>query len=176
MSRFLRTASLALLTVSLTAVPALAGEHRIGFGYHYFETLDDIEIDDLGAIEDSGNSIVVSYQYLPGGLLRFEADIEYWEDGFGGVTGEEAYAPQIYLLAGRGFYGGVGVGMTQSDGFFSGDDWSDPWYAARVGVDLLLLPRIHLDINANYRADAFNDLDQAESDAITLGASVRFGF
>lgn len=176
MSRFLRTASLALLTVSLTAVPALAGEHRIGFGYHYFETLDDIEIDDLGAIEDSGNSIVVSYQYLPGGLLRFEADIEYWEDGFGGVTGEEAYAPQIYLLAGRGFYGGVGVGMTQSDGFFSGDDWSDPWYAARVGVDLLLLPKIHLDINANYRFDAWSELEEVETEILTLGAIVRFSF
>ena len=112
----------------------------------------------------------------PGGLFRFEVALEYWEDGYGGLVGEEAFAPQVYALIGRGFYAGVGVGMTHSDGFASGDEWSDPWYAARVGVDLLLLPKLHLDINANYRADAFNDLDQAESDAITLGASLRFGF
>ena len=81
----------------------------------------------------------------------------------------------------RKVYGGVGVGITHSDGFTIADseyddEWSDPWFAARAGVDLLLLPKVHLDINANYRADAFNALDEAESDAITLGASIRIGF
>ena len=56
-------------------------------------------------------------------------------------------------------------------------------FAPNLGVDeanrcfdLLLLPRLRLDINANYRADAFSALDQADTDAITLGASVRFSF
>jgi hypothetical protein len=166
--------AVALLVLGALAVsPANAGEHRLGLGYHYFETLDDI--DSASEIDDSGNSLVFSYQYLPGGLLRFEADVEYYADGYGGST-EKAYAPQVYVLLGRGFYGGVGIGVTQSDGFASGDEWSDPWYAAKVGVDLLLLPKIHLDINANYRADAFSELDEADTDAITLGASVRFSF
>jgi hypothetical protein len=165
---------LAFLFAALLLLPALAaaGEHRIGFGYHYWETLDDIEIDDLGAIEDSGSSPVFSYHYLPGGLLRFGFELEYFSKGYGGST-EKAYAPQVYLLFGRFLYAGVGVGITQSDGLPGGDDWSDPWYAARVGLDLLLLPRVHLDINANYRADAFEALDNAKSDAITLGASLR---
>lgn len=166
--------AIALLALgALVAAPARAGEHRLGLGLHYFETLDDI--DSPSDVDDSGNSLVFSYQYLPGGLVRFEADVEYFEDGFGGAL-DEAWAPQAYVLVGRFFYGGVGVGITHGDGFASGDDWSDPWYAAKVGIDLLLLPKLHLDINANYRADAFSDLDEAESDAITLGASVRFAF
>jgi hypothetical protein len=181
MRHVLRTAALGLAVATFAAVPAAAGEHRIGLGYHYFETLDDLELDTIDDIDDSGSSLVASYQYLPGGLLRFEVDLEYWEDGFGGTSGEAAYAPQVYVLLGRGFYGGVGVGITHSDGFTNeetgyDDEWSDPWFAARAGVDLLLLPKVHLDINANYRADAFNALDEAESDAITLGASIRIGF
>jgi hypothetical protein len=125
-------------------------------------------------VDDSGNSLVFSYQYLPGGLVRLEGDLEYFADGYGGST-ETAYAPQVYVLIGRGFYGGVGIGITNSDGFADGS-WSDPWYAARAGVDLLLLPKLHLDINANYRANAFADLDEAETDAITLGAALRIGF
>lgn len=181
MRHVLRTAALGLAVAVFTAVPASAGEHRIGLGYHYFETLDDLEFDTIDDIDESGSSLVASYQYLPGGLIRFEVDLEYWKDGYGGTSGEAAYAPQVYALIGRGFYGGVGVGITHSDGFTieeSGydDEWSDPWFAARAGVDLLLLPKIHLDINANYRADAFNALDEAESDAITLGASLRISF
>jgi hypothetical protein len=174
--RMRRIPAIAVALLALAAFApdsARAGEHRIGFGYHYFETLDDI--DSFGDIDDSGNSLVFSYQYLPGGLLRFEGDVEYYPDGYGGAL-EEAWAPQAYVLLGRFFYGGVGVGITHSDGFPGGDEWSDPWYAAKVGIDLLLLPKLHLDINANYRAGAFDELDEAESDAITLGASARFSF
>ena len=166
---------LALTIVALAVLmPALAsaGEHRIGFGYHYWETLDDIEIDDLDEIDESGSAPVFSYQYLMNPFFRFEADVEYFSDGYGGST-EKAYAPQVYVLFGRFLYAGVGVGVTQSDGFPDGDEWSDPWYAARAGLELLLLPRLHLDINANYRAAAFDALDEYETDSITLGASLR---
>lgn len=165
----------ALALAALVPAAAKAGEHRLGFGYHYWQTVDDIDVDELDDIDDEGSAVVLSYQYLPGGLIRFEADVEYYDDGFG-VGDGTAYSPQAYLLFGRGFYAGVGVGITKSDAFADGDEWSDPWYAGRVGVDLLLLPRVHLDINANYRADAFRGLEDAEVDAMTLGASVRVGF
>jgi hypothetical protein len=174
MRNLARFAGIALALAALTPAAGRA-EHRLGFGYHYFQTVDDIDVGDIESIEDEGNSVVVSYQYVPGGLLRFEADLEYYSDGYGGST-DSAYAPQAYVLVGSGFYGGVGVGVTHSDGFADGDEWSDPWYAARVGVDLLLVPRLRLDINANYRADAFSALDEADTDAITLGASLRFSF
>jgi len=171
MRRTIETMLAVLALVALAAAPAAAGEHRLGIGYHYFEALGDI--DSPGDIDDSGNSLVFSYQYLPGGLIRFEGDVEYFSDGYGGSTGS-SYAPQAYVLLGRFFYGGVGVGITNGD--FEGDDWSDPWYAARVGLDLLLLPKVHLDINANYRANSFSALDDADSDAITFGVSARLSF
>jgi len=160
----------AVVVVSFAATAAGAAEHRFGVGYHYWKTAD--KVTGLGDVKDDGHATVFSYQYLPGGLVRFEADVEYFPSGFGGSR-DNAYSPQAFVLVGRFLYAGVGVGATHSNDFPSGDSWSDPWYAARAGLDLLLLPRLHLDLNANYRADAFRDLQDAKSDAITLGASVR---
>lgn len=171
MTRFGRIVFAAVLTLALPAL-ASAGEHRIGFGYHYWKTLDDLSATDLGGIDDNGYTQLISYQYLPAGLMKWEIDLEYAKKGFAGST-EKAYSPQFFVLFGRNLYAGVGFGMTKSDGFASGDSWSDPWYAARAGIELLLLPKLHLDINANYRADAFQDLNEAKSDTITLGASLR---
>ena len=173
MRSIVRAAAAFVLALSLPAL-ASAGEHRLGFGYHYWQTIDDIELDDLGDLDDEGNSAVISYQYLPGGLIRFEFDLEYYGDGFG--SSGTAYSPQVFLLFGRFFYAGVGIGATKSDEFPSGDDWTDPWYAGRIGLDMLLLPRLHLDLNANYRANAYRDLTDAELDAMTFGASLRFAF
>ena len=172
MRKSLRLVLAMFVLVGLAPAFAGAGEHRIGFGYHYWETLDDIEIDELDEIDESGSAPVFSYQYLMNPFFRFEADVEYFEDGYGGST-EEAYAPQVYILFGRFLYAGVGVGVTHSDGFADGEEWSDEWYAARAGLEVFLLPRLHLDINANYRAAAFDALDEYETDSITLGASLR---
>ncbi|MFN7940518.1 MAG: hypothetical protein U0X73_02895 [Thermoanaerobaculia bacterium] len=173
-----RFASPILLTLALLAAlgaaPAHAGDHRLGFGFHYWKTLDELKDDNFGGIKDKGTSQVLSYQYLPGGLLRFELDLEYFDKGFGGST-SAAWAPQAYVLVGRGFYGGVGIGATRSSGLPK-DSWSDPWYAAKAGIDLLLLPAVHLDISANYRNNVFNELDNFDSDTITLSAIARFAF
>lgn len=163
---------LCLIAIVLVAVPAAAAEHRFGLGGHYWRTIDSIEDDDFD-IDEDGVTPYLTYQYLPGGLLRFEIDLEYFDEGFGG-SAEEAYAPIVFALVGGGLYGGVGVGVVVSDGFE--DEISDPFYAARVGFDMELLPAIHLDINANYRANTFSELDEADTDSITLGAAVRAAF
>jgi hypothetical protein len=155
------------------ATPAQAGEHRLGFGFHYWKTVDELQDDGFDDIDDNGVSEVLSYQYLPSPMLRWEIDLEYFDKGFGGAT-ERAYSPQVFLLFGRGIYAGVGVGATYSSGL--ADDWSDPYYAAKAGFDLLLLPKIHLDINANYQFDAWNQLDNVDTDTLTLGAIARFSF
>ena len=173
--RSLPRLALLALAAAVIAPAAARAEHRLGFGFHYFQTLDDIDIEEIEEIDDEGESLVFSYQWVPGGLFRLEGDLEYYKDGYGGAL-DEAFAPQFYVLIGSGFYGGVGVGATYSDGFLGDDNWSDPWYAARLGIDLLLLPKLRLDINGNYRAGAFEALDQAETDAITLGVSLRFAF
>lgn len=165
--------ALAALIASV-AGSAEAGQHRLGFGFHYWKTID--ELSDQGIdqdIEEDGLSQVFSYQYLPGGFIKFEADVEYFKDGFGGAT-DSAWSPQVYVLFGGFVYAGVGVGITNSSSFES--DWSDPYYAARAGLDLLLLPKIHLDINANYRFDAWSELENVDTETLTLGAIARFSF
>jgi len=81
--------------------------------------------------------------------------------------------PQLYVLFGRAFYAGVGVASNYTN---AGDgDFSDPFFIGKVGVDLLLLPKIHLDINADYRFNEFDELYEYDYDTetITLGATLR---
>ncbi|MEO7795570.1 MAG: hypothetical protein ABIV06_12440 [Thermoanaerobaculia bacterium] len=173
MSNLLRLAlSLIVLSTCLSA-PASAGEHRFGGGVHYWQSVDQLD-DDFPEFEihDDGISGVLSYQYLAG-FIRFEGAAEYFDKGFQGSR-DWAISPQVYVLAGRGIYGGLGVGVTYSD--FANGHWSDPYYIAKAGVDFLLLPKIHLDINADYRFLEWEDLGDYDSDTITFGATVRVGF
>lgn len=168
-----------VLLAMLALAPALGSEavadteYRLGGGVHYWRTLDDLEDEGFDEIDDSGLAYVLSWQAVPGGLFKFEIDLEYFEEGFGGAT-SEAISPQAYLIVGSGFYAALGGGIIYSDGFE--DELSDPFYAARVGLDMELLPRFHIDVNANYRFDAWGELDEVDTDTVTLGAMVRFAF
>jgi hypothetical protein len=164
--------SLVLLLTLTGSSPAGAAEHRFGVGVNYWRTLDDL-VDEGFDVEEDGLAPVVTYQYRPGGLIGLQIDLEYFEEGFGGSL-SEALSPQVYVTVGGGLYGAVGVGITYSSDFQ--DEFSDPFWAARVGFDFELLPKIHLDIHANYRANAFSELDQADTDTVILGAAVRAGF
>ncbi len=170
-SRFL--AALVGLLVCLPA-SARAAEHTLGGGVRFFETADDVNIGDLGSIEDSGNSLVLAYGVNPAGLFRFEFDLEYIEDGYLPETGE-VISPKALVLLGGTLYGGAGVAIDfYPDNLASSEDASDPYFIGRLGLDLLLLPRIHLDINANYETDKFGSVFGADSDSITFGALVHF--
>ena len=158
--------------LALVSTPA-AAEFRLGGGVNYWRTLDDLEDEGFDDIDESGLSYVLSYQYVPGGLLRLEIDVEYFDEGFGGAA-SEAISPQGYLLVGSGFYAGLGVGVTYSDDFE--DEVSDPFYGAKLGVDFELLPNFHLDVYANYRFDAWSELEEVDTDTVFLGAVVRLGF
>ena len=165
-----RSTSFALalvITLSLTG-GARAAEHRFGFGGHYWRALDDVaeELD----VEEEGVAPYVTYQFVPAGIVKLELDLEYFEAGFGGST-SEAFAPAAYVLVEWGLYGGVGVGVTVSDTL--DDNVSDPFYAARLGWDFQVLPRLHVDLNANYRANTFAELEDYDTGSITLGAAVR---
>lgn len=164
--------ALALCLLSLPALPAAAADHRIGGGFHYWRTVDELREDDFD-IDDSGLATVFSYQYVPGGLIKLEVDVEYFDDGFGGSL-QETYSPQVYLVVGSFVYGAVGTGVLVSDGF--ADEVSDPFLAAKVGIDTLLLPKLHLDINANYRFDDWNQLEDADTDTVSLAALIRLSF
>ncbi len=166
-----RRSLLAMLALLLTTTAvAPAAEHRAGIGLHYWTAIDDLVSDDFD-IDEDGLTGILSYQYRPGGLLSFELDLEIFPDGFGG-SDDTTVSPIAFVLVGKGLYAGVGIGVSLSDDF--GGSMSDPFYAARIGLELTLLPRIHLDLNINYRADAFSELEEVQSDALTLGAILRY--
>lgn len=161
---------IAAMGLLVLAGSALAeGDHRVGVGAHYWTTVDDIDVRD---VDEDGVSWLLSYQYWPS-VFGVEAAVEWFESGFAG-SDEDVYAPQAYLLVGSLLYGAVGIG-----GYYSDGDWADnPFYAFRAGLNLQLLPRLFLDINANYRFEDWEGLEGSDidSDTITLGAVARMAF
>jgi hypothetical protein len=165
--------SLVLLCLSSLFLPAaaVAAEHHLGFGLHYWTAVDDLE-DEGFDIDESGTSAFALWRVGIPGPFAFELDLEYFSDGFAGSDGS-AFAPQAFVLVGAFLYGGLGVGVTVAD-LPDGDDVSDPFYSARLGLAVAVLPRVRLDVHANYQTDTFSNLGDADSDTITLGASLRF--
>ena len=66
MNKALRWTCLLTLLAACLAAPVAAGEHRLGGGVHYWQSLDQLD-DDFPEfeIQDDGISAVISYQYLP---------------------------------------------------------------------------------------------------------------
>jgi hypothetical protein len=164
-----KTVLVAMILLSLT-VPAAAAEHSFGVGIHYWRAVDEITD---SSFDRSGAAGMLSYQYIPARLVKIEGDLEYFPKGFGGAD-DTAWSPQVYLLVGNRLYAGVGAGVIYSKSF-SGE-LSDVFYAARIGTDFTVLPRTHLDINANYRFKDWNQIKDASTDTITLGAVLRIRF
>ncbi len=146
--------------------------NRIGAGAHYWRAVRTVDFRD---VDQEGLSWLASYQRRPGTLLSIEANLEWFRSGFGG-SAHSILAPQLFLLAGSTLYVGAGAGLYWSDGAWS----RDPFYALRAGLDLHVLPRLHLDLNANYRFENWDDLNEPSrkisSDTVTLGAAVRVAF
>ena len=163
-------AASAVLGARALARPA-AADSSIGFGLHSWRTVDDLHSEGFSNLRRSGVSYLLSYQYGPVPLLKLELDAEYFDKGFGGST-HYAIAPQAFVLVGGFVYGGLGIGTIYSKDFTN--DFSSPFYAARVGVDLHLLPRLRLDVNANYHFHAFNELRGVKTGTVTVGAVARF--
>ncbi len=128
-----------MLIILTTSLQANAEEARIGVGANYWLSIDDI---DSTNIDENGLSFYASYQYWMG-LIGIEADLEILPDKFGA----DAFAPQIFILAGSGVYAGAGVGIEYRDGELA----DEPFFALKAGLNLELLPSIYLDIYGTYR-------------------------
>ena len=168
----MRRALVSFLVLALSSTWAAAQQNRIGVGAHYWKTLDQIDVNDF---DESGVGYVVSYQRTGGQWTKLEFDVEILPDGYGGST-NTAFSPQLFLLVGSGLYAGAGVGID-----YLNDEFQDePFYALRLGFEVLLLPSIYLDVNANYRFKEFKDIqtltETIDTDVITLGAQLRLQF
>lgn len=142
--------------------------NRLGVGANYWVTVDSIKVDD---VDDNGFSYFLSYQRRSA-LLGFQVDLEMLPDRFG----EDAYAPQAYLVLGNVLYAAAGVGIVHQD-----SDWADdPFYSFKVGLDIELIPSLFLDIAANYRFEKKTQLKDRDTnidtDTVFLGAALRLGF
>ena len=175
MKRHLAWPLFVLVALSILALPgkATAGEHHLGLGINFWKSVDSIAKDGFPDVEDSGVSWILSYLYDMEGPFKVELDLEYFREGFGGAT-EPAFAPQALVLFGGDLYGGVGIGITLSESF--DNNYSSPYFLAKVGFDWTVLPRISIDTNLNWRADAFNELDNFSSSAVTLAVIARYRF
>jgi len=146
------------------SVARAEGENRIGVGANYWVAVGNIS----DQVDENGFSYLASYQHHMG-LLGLEVDAEFMPDRFG----QDAWAPEAYILVGKAVYAGAGIGVINSGGDFA----SEPFFALRAGLDLEIIPRIHLDISGNYRfndkADFEGDATNIDTDTIFLGAAVR---
>ena len=143
------------------------GDHRFGGGINYWETLEDIKVDDK-KFDKSGVAYLASYQYWPS-LLGLEFDLEFLPDRFG----ETAFAPEAFILFGRSIYCGAGIGIIYSDESFA----EEPFFALRAGLNLELLPDLYADLYCNYRFNDTTELEGKETnidtDTVFLGAALR---
>ncbi len=164
-----------IIMIIVAAVCSGYGEseqhHRVGGGIHYWKTIDELK-DEHQSIDDSGIAWVVSYQYAPG-LIKIEADLEIFPNGYGGSE-ETTLSPQAFIELGSAIYAAVGIGTVYANDLDK--TFSDPIYILRVGLDLELLPRLFLDINGNYYFTNWEEWNDVDTDTITLGAQVRVAF
>ena len=163
--------SLILAFVALKSPAEAKNLQRIGAGVHYWASLEDIIIEDS---DDDGLAVMLSYQYQFVKLFTIEANLEFMGKGYAGSS-QTVIAPQFYGLIGRGIYGGVGLGMSYTDGAWA----NSPFWALRAGFDLELFPSFFLDLNLNYRTETW-ELNELEDDVrlqtITAGAILRYEF
>lgn len=160
--------SAALSAQTATVTQGGDSSSSIGVGMNYWVSLNDIDIDD---IDDNGFSYLVSYQYRPG-FLGFELVGEYFPDRFG----DDAWAPEAYVIVGEGLYGAAGIGVVNSGGSFE----DEPFFALKLGFDVKVIANLRLDVSANYRFNDTAELDdddtKIDSDTVFLGATLRLGF
>lgn len=159
---------LMVAAVAWLAVAPARAEHRLGVGANYWVALDDIKIDD---IDKEGLSYLLSYQWRPA-LIGLQADLEILPDMFG----KDGVAPAAYVVVGSFIYAALGAGMTHIDGGWA----DDPFIALKAGLDVTVLPRIHLDISASYRyngkireLNVGDEVKKIDTDTVFLGAAVR---
>jgi hypothetical protein len=150
------------------AEDALCG-HRFGGGLHYLRTVGDIK--DVPEWDPDAVGILGSYQFAPPLFLAFEFDVE-WLPNYGG-TDESLIEPQAWVLTSGLIYGGGGIGI----GYINSDWQENPFYALRLGVNVVLLS-LNVDVFATYRFQSTGELEgfgTKDLDTVTLGAVVRFG-
>lgn len=158
------------LVLLLAAAPVEAIEARLGLGIHLWTSAGDLW-EDPGSGKESDLAALLSYQLVLLRPLKLQLDLEYFPNGFGG-TGIVAVSPQGLIVLGDRWYVAAGVGWVYNKHQVEGN-LSDIIYLARVGIDVPLFRRLHLDVSANRQAPETSGLTQIDEDNVTFAAVVR---
>ncbi|MBN1878734.1 outer membrane beta-barrel protein [bacterium] len=173
----------AVLTVLLLVPhPALAGDHTFSLGVHYFYTIDQISAeleDDLGdSFHEEGLGYNFGYRYKFNPRFGLLAEAQLYPDGY--LDADSVFSPRILAVLGRSLYIGIGVGWNSVEwenlthDLHKSDNWTDSFYLLRLGLEFpILVEHLHLDINANYEFNNWNDVEEFDSDIITFGAGIK---
>lgn len=151
------------------AAEAAAIENRLGLGAHFWRTASEV-LDDPAEGDESDLAAVLSYQLVLVRLLKLEADLEFFPNGFGG-SGEEAWSPQGLIVVGDRFYAAAGAGSVYSSDLEG--NFSDTFYIARLGVDFPIFSHLRLDVCADQRSGDPSELIEGGEDTITFAAVLR---
>lgn len=153
----------------LAAVPAAAIENRIGVGVHLWTPAGELRENPM-AMDENEVTGLVSYQLVLFRPFKLQADLEYFPNGFGG-QGIVFVFPQGFVVLGDRWYLAAGAGWFYSSRIEG--KTSDIVYLARIGTDLPVRPRLHLDVFAERRAPEPSGLSRLDEDTISFAAVLR---
>ena len=148
---------------------AVAIENRIGLGVHLWTPAGELRENPL-AMDENELTGLVSYQLVLFRPLKVQVDLEYFPNGFGG-TGIVFVFPQAFIVLGDRWYVAAGAGCFYSTRIVG--KTSDAVYLARIGTDLPVRPRLHLDVFAEQRAPEVKGLTELDEDEISFAAVLR---
>ena len=168
-----RKCLLALAVAGLLGSGALAGDNfQIGVGANYWLALKNA-VDD--SFDKRGLGWMISSRYMATPVFGFGLDVERSPKNY--IQFEKPiYSPAAYIIVGKGIYAALGIGTYYYDGKFV----KDTFYAARAGLTMELIPRIVIDINANYRSEEWSKIKkvhrEVSTDNVVMGAAIRVKF
>jgi hypothetical protein len=159
-----------------------SAEHAFGIGIHYFYTLEEID-NDLsqeiqGAYHSEGIALNASYRIKPNPHLGLLFEMQTYPEGVSDA--KMVISPRILALLGHHIYAGVGVAWNYAEweeetlSIHKDDGWSSAYFLLRAGFEFpIIVDDLILDINGTYELNDWNEIEEFDSDLITLGVGVR---
>ncbi len=166
----LALAAAAAVLVAFSANTAMAG-FELGLGANYWYSLKDAANEKF---DEDGLGWMISSRWMWTDYIGLGLELERSPENFVALD-ESMYAPSAHLIVGKGLYIGCGVGCY----YYDGDFYGDAWYNLRLGVKAVVIDPVVIDVNLNYRADSFEELEDvkdADGETLTVGAALRIDF
>lgn len=159
----------AAIILPFGASAANSGGFEIGVGANYWYSIEDAIDKDF---DEDGLGWMLSTRWMLTDYFGLGFELERSPDNFIALE-ESMYAPSAHVIVGNKLYIGFGVGCY----YYDGDFYENEWYNVRAGIKIELLPSVMVDLNVNYRADKFDELedldDNVNAETLVFGGALR---